>query len=407
MRVRRSDAAVGIYKRSILIDDLLKGLNAGCGMESVFGRIDTIVNQLIDGTGRYVHPGVGGGVVNEYLSVVVGDPAVAEYDIGYIAYSFFPDGCYKVASRFIDDPGQVFEVGHKQIEGIAQACGGVSDAVGEVQPAQPGFDRRGTQTILCLINGMIDPWIDDDFFVYDGICDRCCKAEGYPAAAAGVDKAVLGTGVESVFAFYQFRMEDDVPLLGRAGLQICQSFPGHKVFCAGNSALGDSGGLVSRRSVGVSFFRTEESVDPAVFMFGQPDIVDIGLGLSGTGHVYGRIPEAEMIDAVWAFRDGKKGFPIPAFDPYHHNVAVFPFNRSGIEDPVDAKPFHQEGVGLLIEIISPEEGRMTSRQHRVTIPVEDTVARHLPFIGSKDQLRIMLIEPLNPFFKLIRHHSQF
>ena len=142
-------------------------------------------------------------------------------------------------------------------------------------------------------------------------------------------------------------------------------------------------------------------------MVGEADIVDIGLGLPGAGHMDRRIPEPKAIDAVGALRDSEKGFPVPAFHAQHHDIAIVEFDGPGIEDAIDAKPLHEEGVGPFVEVIAPEYGGVSSRERRVAVAKEDTVAGHCPLIGPKDQLLILLVKRVQPFTKKSIHHCLF
>jgi hypothetical protein len=97
------DAAFRVDIGFVVIDDLLKVFDGTGRIEAVCRGIDHIIQQVIDGCGGDVHAGVGRGIVNKDLAVVVSDPAVGEYDIGNIPYPFFADGCDQVTAGFVDD----------------------------------------------------------------------------------------------------------------------------------------------------------------------------------------------------------------------------------------------------------------------------------------------------------------
>src|SRR5882757_9713277 len=102
--------------------------------------------------------------------------------------------------------------------------------MGQMQPAPARTERGRPQPILCLVDSMIDPWVNDDLLIDDCVCYGSRKAEPNPTAAARIDKSVLWPGIEGIFPVYQFGMEHDVALLGGMCSQIGQSFPVHQVF---------------------------------------------------------------------------------------------------------------------------------------------------------------------------------
>src|SRR5260221_13162436 len=134
---------------------------------------------------------------------------------------------------------------------------------------------------------MVNTRVDDGFLVYHGVGDGIGETEAYASTLTGADKAVLRAGIKRIFPVDEFRMKDHVTLLRALGPQVSQSFPPDEVFGPGDAALCDCCRLVGGRGIGVPAFRTDKPIDPAVFVIGKPDIVDIGFGTAGTRHMDG------------------------------------------------------------------------------------------------------------------------
>ncbi len=67
--------------------------------------------------------------------------------------------------------------------------------------------------VLKLFDGVVMAEVDD-LFPGDGkLVHTLCQGPAYTASAAGIDKSILRTGVEGVLAFYEFGMENYIPLL--------------------------------------------------------------------------------------------------------------------------------------------------------------------------------------------------
>ena len=82
-------------------------------------RIHAVIEQLIYCRCCYMNPGIGGSVVNVYFSVLSGDDAVAEYDIGDVANSFLTLRGDKVPTWAMSDFVRLLQIREERIENIS------------------------------------------------------------------------------------------------------------------------------------------------------------------------------------------------------------------------------------------------------------------------------------------------
>ena len=313
-----------------------------------------------------MEPGVGGSVVDEDGAVLFGDPAVGEDDVRDIADALRADGGDEVALRFGDDLGGIFQFGEEEVEDVAQTGGRVADPVGEVQPAVLGFDRGRALAVLEFVDRVVGPPVDDGFLAGAGLFHRGAECPADAAAGACVDETVLRAGVERVFSANEFRVDDDVALLGRGGLDVRQALPFFQVLRAHEPALRDGAGLVVGFGFRVAALGAEEAVDPAVLVFHEPHVVDVGVGIPGFRDHAGLIPEPEPVDAVFGFGDGEETLAVPSFDPDANRDPAIPLDGSGIECGIDPEAFEEERVRLRVQIVAPfqrDVGRGDDRVH--------------------------------------------
>src|SRR5690554_6507579 len=118
----------------------------------------------------------------------------------------------------------------------------------------------------------------------------------------------------------------------------------------------------------------EKAVNVAVLMSSQTHVVDIGVRTVSFRQGDRVIPKAEVIDAVGAFGNSKKGFAVNTFNAHGKNVPAVPVKRSGIKGCMDALTLHQERIGFFVEVITPEDRCMGSRQDRIFITGINAVA---------------------------------
>ena len=182
---------------------------------------------------------------------------------------------------------------------------------------------------------------------------------------------------------------------------IGQTLPGDKVVCAGYAGRGHGGRQVVGPG-GVLAFHAENAVDPAVFMRGQPHVVNVGSRLAVFGHRHGTRPEPEIVDAVRAFRHGEEGFAVRAFDAGYQHIFPIPLDGAGVEHGVDAEALHQERIRILVQVVAPLQGSVLCRQHRVLISFIDAV----PFDGNVLPFNQLLVRLPQPGKSLVVGHSR-
>ena len=186
-------------------------------------------------------------------------------------------------------------------------------------------------------------------------------------------------------------MEYHIPLLGRRGNQIGESFPLKQVFGTHQSALGNSGRLVCIGGGGISPFRTEDAVEPAVFMCYQAHVVNIGIGILQFRQHYRMFPEPEMVNTVRTFGHGKKGFSVNPFYTGYHQVASSPVDRTGIEDGIDRKSFQEIRIRRFIKIKPPVKRHMSSGEYRMSIAFKPAMGLGYRCILTIQQLVLLIL----------------
>ena len=93
-------------------------------------------------------------------------------------------------------------------------------------------------------------------------------------------------------------------------------------------------------------------------MSGEPEIIYIGVGLTGLGHGDRALPESEIIDPVGALGDGKEGFAVVSLSPYCEQVFILPFDGPAVECCIESNPLHEEedwSWGVEIDSATPWE----------------------------------------------------
>ena len=189
-------------------------------------------------------------------------------------------------------------------------------------------------------------------------------------------------------------MQHDVTLLG-GGLQVGQPLPLHQIAGAGDAAGGHGRRQVAGRGGRVFPLHAEQAVDPAVLVAGQAHVIDIGGGFAPFGHRNRARPELEVVHAVGTFRHGEEGFPVGRFHAGHQDVSILPLDGAAVEDGMDAEAFHQVGIGLRVEVVTPLQGRVRRRQDGMFPAFEDAVAVQGP-VGTRQKLLMFPAEVRQP-----------
>ena len=203
-----------------------------------------------------------------------------------------------------------------------------------------------------------------------------CPADA--AAAACVDEAVLGTGIEGILAADKLGVKHHVALLALA-LEVGQAFPGLEVTGAGNAGCRRGSAQVVRASVVVAFC-AKDAVDPAVLMSREAHVIDVGGGNHIIGHRDGLGPESEVIHAVRALGHSEERLAVGAFNPHNKYIFALPFDGARIERRVHHDSLHQVRVVLLVEVIAPLQRSMLGGDDGILVFLVDAVAPSEGFI---------------------------
>ena len=81
-----------------------------------------------------------------------------------------------------------------------------------------------TFTILHLLDGVIVAPVDNLLFLHLSMGYVVHQRPADTTTAAGINKAILRTGIEGILAIYKLRVQHHVALL-TPGLQVGQAFP--------------------------------------------------------------------------------------------------------------------------------------------------------------------------------------
>lgn len=210
------------------------------------------------------------------------------------------------------------------------------------------------------------------------------------AAVAGVDEAVLRTGVERVFAVDELRVEHHVALLSGA-FQVGEAFPVFEVLRAGDACGGDRCREVVRGRE-VLALGAEDAVNPPVLVGRQAHVVDIRVGIAGLGHPDRIFPEPEIVDAVGTLGDGEERFAVVAFDAHRQHVFAVVEHGPGVERAVDAETLHAVGVAFGREVVAPLQRRVVTRQHRKSVPFVNPVSGQQRFVFTLQKPVVLLAQ---------------
>jgi len=136
----------------------------------------------------------------------------------------------------------------------------------------------------------------------------------------------------------------------------------------------------------------------------QTHVVDIDVRIFSFGHHHRIVPEVEIINAVGAFGDCEEGFAVPSLDAGHDQDFAIQLDGAGIEGGIDAQPLHQEGIALGIEVVAPEKGGMTGRQHWIGVTLIDAVMPGQGRVAALDIGFVISGQPGQPFGKRFHLH---
>ena len=328
-----------------------------------------------------MHTGIAGSIVNKYLTVLIGNPSVGEQDIRHITDTFFADGSHEVSGRSGYDLGRVFQRSHVHIEYVAKTGSTTTHAMCQMQPSFGGLDGVRTFTVLHFLDGVVVAEVNNLFFLHFGAGHVVHQCPTDTTTTAGIDETVLRTSVEGILAIHKFRVEHYVPLLA-LGLQVRQTFPSNQILGAGDGCCSGGRGKVTCWSIVVMAFGTEDAINPAVFVGGEAHIVDVGSRNHILRHGNRVVPETEVVDAIGTLGHSKERFAVGSFYTDHQQVFSVPFDGSGIEGSIHADSFHEEWIGVFIQIVAPKYRSMGSGQDGVFVTGKDTITILNRLVGT-------------------------
>ena len=178
-----------------------------------------------------MHACVAGSIIYENLTVFIGNPSVGKKHIHHVSDILPSFRSHKKACRLRNHLRRILKRSHVHIKDIAESGCTSAHSVGKVEPSSVGLYRMRTFSVLGFLDRMVVTVIDDLFFCNDYLFHAVDKRPAYASAAACIDETVLRAGIEGIFSIYEFRMENDIPLL-RGRLHVRKALPVHKVFCA-------------------------------------------------------------------------------------------------------------------------------------------------------------------------------
>ena len=148
-------------------------------------------------------------------------------------------------------------------------------------------------------------------------------------------------------------MKHHISLLA-PGFKIGKPFPSFKIMGTRYTCCSYCRRKVTFRSSRILPFRTEDPINPSVFMFCQSHVINVCIGSFRFRHGNRPIAEPEIINSIRAFSNCKKRFSVIPFHTNGKNVFPVKFHCTGIERSVYSKTFHQIRIRTRIKIIFPE-----------------------------------------------------
>ena len=95
-----------------------------------------------------------GGIINIHLTVIIRNSTIGKYHVGNIADALPATRRDQKSGRFGNHFPGLFQIGHKQVDHIAQALRSVAHAVGNVQPAPGRLDVGRALAVLAFGDGV-------------------------------------------------------------------------------------------------------------------------------------------------------------------------------------------------------------------------------------------------------------
>ena len=144
---------------------------------------------------------------------------------------------------------------------------------------------------------------------------------------------------------------------------------------------------------------TKDAIDPAVLVSCQAHVVDVGGRDDVLGHGDGIVPEAEVVDAVRALSHSKERLAVGSLHTDNKQVLAAPLDGAAVERRIHADALQQQGIGALIQVVAPKDGRVRSRQDGMFVSGDDAVAPFDGLVGAANQRLVRRKQLSHPFVK--------
>ena len=131
----------------------------------------------------------------------------------------------KISAGLGDHPARLLQVGEEKVQDVAKAAAVLRTPWASCSHPFGRLDRRRSQPVLDFFDGVIHAIVDDQFVIDDRRVHGIRQSPSDSAARTRLDESVLRAGVEGVFPVVEFRVENNIPLLGGFCLEIGQALP--------------------------------------------------------------------------------------------------------------------------------------------------------------------------------------
>ena len=346
--------------------------------------VKQIIFQFINCSCCHMHSGIAGCIIDINISVLLCDSAVCKYYIGNISDSLFSKWYKKYTGWLSDHFGRIIQISSEYIEDITKSCCCISYTVSNIDPAFLTSDRHCTCTVLGLCQSMINSLADNLLLIDHCMFNIITETKSDSSAASCFNETIHRTCIECIFAVYKFRMKNYISLLRRMKcFQIIKALPCLEVFCSYDACFCNC-----CRKIRICFIlalRTEHTINPTIFMFGQTHVIYICFFRAGIRKLYRIIPEMESIDSCIALCYCKERFTVISL--YADNQIIFSvqLNSTGVHYCIDSETFLEIGVCLRVQVISPFNRCKLSCQYRIFITVINSIIKICFLIFSCDQ----------------------
>ena len=208
-----------------------------------------------------------------------------------------------------------------------------------------------TLTVLHLLDGMIVTGIDDLLFLDFGMSDIINKSPTDTTTRTCIDETILWTGIESILAINEFRMENHIALLA-LGLQVRKTLPVYQVLGTGDGCCSCSSTEVARLII-IMTLCTEHTIDVTILMSCESHIIDVGSRNNILRHGNRLIPETEVVNTIRTLCYGKEALAVSTLYTNNEEILTIPLDGTRIEGSIHHDALHEIRITLLIEVVTP------------------------------------------------------